>query len=274
MRLLTTSYRYGYSCDRRGSNAGVRSRFLPPIPGWEVKTCHYTHHTAHRFATDHPRGRIRQGPYPTISGIRPYPPVLDPSSTRPRPSLDPAPVSRGERPTRHRAQGLFTVSSPTSPWCPGMAGHSWGTSLQPPPQGSTKLHLKAPRRPDLLLPYKRAGQGSTRGDERTNKGNNEQTNDTRQDARQKPRSTSKGSPPTDQHLKQSLLYSHFSFETWAQFPLSQLVTPTQAFRCKEIQYSLLPAGRRAFFCPNQDKSPCILLASPSRLGTRSTHSLA
>jgi hypothetical protein len=79
---------------------------------------------------------------------------------------------------------------------------------------------------------------------------------------------------TDQHLKQSPVYSHFSFETWARFPLSQLVTPTQALRCKEIQYSSLPAGRRAFLCPNQDKSSCILLASPSRLGTRNTHSLA
>jgi hypothetical protein len=84
MRLPTTSYRHGYSRDRRESNIGVRSHFLPPIPGWEVKICHYTHHTAHCFATDHPRGRIRQGPYPTISGIRPYPLVLDPSSTQPR----------------------------------------------------------------------------------------------------------------------------------------------------------------------------------------------
>jgi hypothetical protein len=83
MRLPTTSYRHGYSSNRRGSSAGVKSHFLPPIPGWEVKTCHCTHHTAHYFATDNPRGRIRQGPYPTISGIRPYPPVLDPSSTRP-----------------------------------------------------------------------------------------------------------------------------------------------------------------------------------------------
>jgi hypothetical protein len=44
---------------------------------------------------------------------------------------------------------------------------------------------------------------------------------------------SKGTQPIDQHLKQSPLYSHSSFETWAQFPLSQLVTPTQALRCKE-----------------------------------------
>jgi hypothetical protein len=125
-----------------------------------VKTCHYTHPTAHCFTTDHPRGRIRQGPYPTISEIRPYPPSLDPASTRPR---RPPPVSKKERPTWHMTQGLFTVPSPTSPRCPGMTSHSWGTLLLPPPQGSTKLHLKTPRRPGLLLPYKRVGQGSTKG---------------------------------------------------------------------------------------------------------------
>jgi hypothetical protein len=109
--------------------------FLPSIPGWEVKTCHYTHHIVHYFATDHPRGRIRQEPYPTNPGTRPYP-------TRPRPSLDPPPVNKEEMPTWHRTRSLFTVLSSTSPWCPGMTGHSRGTSLQPPPQGSTKLHLE------------------------------------------------------------------------------------------------------------------------------------
>jgi hypothetical protein len=138
-----------------------------------------------------------------------------------------------------------------------MVGHSRGMSLQPPPQGSTKLHLKgSPRRPGLLLPYKRAGWGSTRGQGRRT------TND-------RQRNTSLHPTKEDQHLKQSSLYSHFFFETWTRFPLSQLVTLTQALRCKEIQYSPLSAGRRAFFCPNQDKLPCILLASPSRLGTRS-----
>jgi hypothetical protein len=106
-----------------------------------------------------------------------------------------------------------------------------------------------PLRPCLLLPYKRAGRGSTTDDGRRNTSH----------------------PPIieDQHLKQSPLYSQFFSETWARFPLSQLVTPTQALRCKEIQYSSLPAGRRAFFCLNQDKPPCTLLASPSRLGTHS-----
>jgi hypothetical protein len=41
------------------------------------------------------------------------------------------------------------------------------------------------------------------------------------------------------------LYSFF--ETWDWLPLSQLVTPTKALRCKEIQFSPFPAGRRAFF---------------------------
>jgi hypothetical protein len=84
MQPPTTSYHHGYNSYRHGSSTGVKSYFLLPIPGWEVKTCHCTHHAMHYFATDHPRGRIRQGPYPTISGIRPYPPVLDLASTQPR----------------------------------------------------------------------------------------------------------------------------------------------------------------------------------------------
>jgi hypothetical protein len=99
-RLPTTSYHHGYSSNRRGSSTGVKSYFLLPIPGWEVKTCHCTHHTAHYFSTDHPRGRIRQGPYPMISGIRPYPPALDLASTQPRPTIG----QQGER--AGVAQGL------------------------------------------------------------------------------------------------------------------------------------------------------------------------
>jgi hypothetical protein len=52
--------------------------------------------------------------------------------------------------------------------------------------------------------------------------------------------TTKNQSPShqrDQHLKQSPLYSHFFSETWDRFPLSQLVTPTQALRCKKKQYS-------------------------------------
>jgi hypothetical protein len=138
-----------------------------------------------------------------------------------------------------------------------MAGHSQGTSLQQPPQRSTKLHLKyTPGVPASSYPIKRQAGGSTKGD------NEQQTMKDQSPSHQR-----------DQHLKQSPLYSHFFSETWDRFPLSQLVTPTQALRCKEIQYSPLPTGHRAFFCPNQDKPPCTLLASPSRLGTRNIYSL-
>jgi hypothetical protein len=87
MQPPTTSYHHGYNSYRRGSSTGVKSYFLLPIPGWVVKTCHCTHHTVHYFATDHPRGRIRQGLYSTISGIWPYPRVLDLVSTQPRPII-------------------------------------------------------------------------------------------------------------------------------------------------------------------------------------------
>jgi hypothetical protein len=100
-------------------------------------------------------------------------------STRPRPSLDLSLVSKEERPTWHRARDLFTVSSSTSPWCPGMAGHSRSTSLQPPPQGSTKLHLKGtPGVPASSYPIKgQAGalQGGASRSEQRQKNNEPRT---------------------------------------------------------------------------------------------------
>jgi hypothetical protein len=108
MRLPVTSYRHGYSCDRRGNSTGVKSHFLLHIPGWEVKTCHYTHHTAHYFATDHPRGRIRQGPDPHDLGDSAL-------SARPRPSLDPASTyhrSAGRKGRRGTGLRVFSLSRP------------------------------------------------------------------------------------------------------------------------------------------------------------------
>jgi hypothetical protein len=111
MRLPTTSYHHGYSSNWHGSSTGVKSHFLLPILGWEVKSCHCTHHTVRYFTTDHPRGRIRQGSYPAILGTRPYPltvdpyrPVLDPSSTHRRSTR-----KKGRRDTR---LGVFSPSHP------------------------------------------------------------------------------------------------------------------------------------------------------------------
>jgi hypothetical protein len=111
-----------------------------------------------------------------------------------------------------------------------------------------------PRRPSLLLLYKRAGQGSTKKEE----GRSQEQ-------------ASKGRRTTNHRQRKTnlLLYSHFSFETWAWFPLSQLVTPTQALRCKEIQFSPSMLDVGPFFARTRIKPPCILLASPSRSGTRS-----
>jgi hypothetical protein len=161
MQPSTTSYHHGYNSYRRGSNSGVKSYFLLPIPGWEVKTCHCTHHTVHYFATDHPRGRIRQGPYSTISGIRPYPPVLDLATTRPRPTIG----QQGEKADVAHDSGSFhrlvlyvtMVSRDGRPF-PGHVATTTSTGID-------KTSQRHPRRPCLLLPYKRAGRGSTTSNE-------------------------------------------------------------------------------------------------------------
>jgi hypothetical protein len=251
MRLSTTSYRHGYSCDQRGSSTGVKSYFLLLIPGWEGKTCHYTHHIAHYFATYHPRGRIRQGPYPTILRIRPYPPC-------PRPGLDPASAyyrSAGRKGRRGTELGVFSPSHPlhhhgVQGWLAIPEARRY-THLHKDRQNPPERH---PQRPSLLLLYKRADQGSTKKEEGRSQAQ-----------------ASKGRRTTNyrQQKINLLLYFHFSFETWARFPLSQLVTPTQALRCKKIQFSpsLLDVGPS--LARTRIKPPCILLASPSRSGTHS-----
>jgi hypothetical protein len=144
------------------------------------------------FTIDHPRGRIRQGPFSAISGIRPYPSGLDPASTQPRRS---AQFNGKGRTVWHGASDHFAVLSPMMPWCPGLAGHSQSTSLRSAQQESTKHHLKAPCRLGLLSPYKRAGQGSTTG--RDNEG---QRGKTKKNKRQQ----------ADRYLKQSPLSSFSS----------------------------------------------------------------
>jgi hypothetical protein len=113
MRLPTTSYHHGYSSTRHGSSTDVKSHFLLPIPGWEVKTCYCTRHTMHYFTINHPRGRIRQGPYPAIPGTQPYPFTVDP----PRPVLDPASTHRRSTRKKGRRDAGLGVFSPSHPLC-------------------------------------------------------------------------------------------------------------------------------------------------------------
>jgi hypothetical protein len=164
-----------------------------------VKTYHCTHHTVHYFATDHPRGRIRQGPYSMILGIRPYPPVLDLALTQPRPIIG----QQGEKVDVAQDSGSFhrlvlyvtMVSRDGRPF-PEHIATATSTGID---KTSLQRH---PGVPASSYPIK--GQA----------GALQRTTNNRQ------RETSLHPTKEDQHLKQSPLYSHFSFETWAQFPLS------------------------------------------------------
>jgi hypothetical protein len=137
MQPPTTFYPHGYSGNQHGSSTSVKSHFLLPIPGWAVKTYHYTRHAEHYSATDHPRGRIRRVSYPEIPGTRPYPFTVDP----PRPGLDQPPVKQGSKACMSQDSESFHRLIIYVTMVSGMAGHSRGTSLQRPPQRSTKLHF-------------------------------------------------------------------------------------------------------------------------------------
>jgi hypothetical protein len=116
----------------------------------------------------------------------------------------------------HGALGHFAVSSPTTPWCPGMAGHVATVN-------STGIDKKAPRRLGLLSPYKRAGHGSTtgRGERRTTTDNEEkQEIDT-----------------SSNHPCPFFLSLRLGLDALSRM----LVTPTRAPRCKEIQTSPPPS---------------------------------
>jgi hypothetical protein len=132
-----------------------------------VKTYHCTYHTVHYFTTNHPRGRIRQGPYPMILGTRPYlltvdppQPVLDPTLTQPRPTAGQqgrkADVTQDPKSFHRLILYVTMVPRDGRPFL----GHVATTTSTGIDKTSPQRH---PRRPCLLLPYKWAGRGSTRG---------------------------------------------------------------------------------------------------------------
>jgi hypothetical protein len=120
--------------------------------------------------------------------------------------------------------GSFTVPSPTSPRHPRDGRHSHmhvarATSTAhtvPSPLRHRLRVLGTPRPP--LDPIKERAEGSP--DKRTT------------------RKTDVFSTSEINISSNTPFYS--SFETWDRFPLSQLITPTQALRCKEVQYSFPP----------------------------------
>jgi hypothetical protein len=156
MRLPATTYRHGHNQDRRGSNAGVSPHCFTAHPVMGGETCHYTHLIVHCLSLVTLEEGYDKAGIPQSRGFD----LIRPASTQPR---RPAQFNKEGRPAWHGAPGHFTVSSPASPRCPGIAGHSRGTSLQSLPQGSTKHHLKAPQCPGLLLPYKKGSPGPYKG---------------------------------------------------------------------------------------------------------------
>jgi hypothetical protein len=148
-------------------------------------------------------------------------------STRPRPGLEPASTyhrSAGRKDRRGTGLGSFhrlvlcvtMVSRDGQPF-PGHIATVTSTGID---KTSLQRH---PGIPASSYPIKGQAGALQRGTTNNRK-----------------RETSLHPTKEDQHLKQSPLYSHLSFKTWARFPLSQLITPTQALRCKEIQYSSSP----------------------------------
>jgi hypothetical protein len=144
-----------------------------------------------------------------------------------------------------------------------MAGHSHSTSLRSAQQELTKHHLKTPRRLGLLSPYKRAGQGST-----TREGGRTDGRTTKKYKRQQARRKIEIDISSNHHCP---LFS--LFETWARRPLSYACNPYTSTLVQGNTNFCPPVGRRVFFCPNQDKPPCVLLASPFRKETCSIYSL-
>jgi hypothetical protein len=187
-----------------------------------VKTCHCTCHTMHYSTTDHPRGRIRRVPYPAIPGTWPYPftvnpprPVIDPVSTNRRTKQEYKACMIQDPESFHRLILYVTMVSRDGRPFSGHVATAASTAFD------KTSPLRHPRRPCLLLPYKKAGRGLYEGGEQ--------------------RTTKSQSPSSHRRRSTSqaifFVLSLFLSETWDRLPLSQLVTPTQALRCKEIQYS-------------------------------------
>jgi hypothetical protein len=121
IRLPTTSYRHGYSCDRRGNNTYVSPHFFTVHPGMGGESLSlYTPYCTLFYHRPPSKTDTTRTVSPDLRDSA-LSTSLDPTLTRPR---RPPPVSKRERPTWHRTQGHFTASSPTSSRCPGMASHS------------------------------------------------------------------------------------------------------------------------------------------------------
>jgi hypothetical protein len=192
MQLPTTTYRHGCDQGRRGNNASVSPYCFTahPAMGGENRHCaHLTVHCTSPVTLEGGYDRIRT---PQSRGFGLIRSVL----TRPRPGLDAQYGSTGKEGRYGTALRVISASHP-------LRHHDvQGWSFIP--RARRYSHLNRGRQnitsrlPGLLLPYKRAGRGSTTRERRL------ETLDLSQvPAIQSPQRR-------DQHLKQSPLYFFFS----------------------------------------------------------------
>jgi hypothetical protein len=258
MRLPATTYRHGHNQDRRGNNTGVSPNCFTAHPVMGGESHHCTHLTVHypspvTLEGGYDKARIPQS---RDSALSLWPrPGLDPAST-------PSTVPQGKKDGMARRSGSFhrlilyiTVPRDGRPL--------QGTSLQSPQQGSIKHHLKAPSVLASPRPIKRAGRGFTT--DRRQRATNHTPVKSQVPIHSK-------SFSIEINISSNRLCTFFPLETWALGPLSQACNPYASTSVQGNTKLSPSAGRRAFFCPNQDKPSCVLLASPSRIGTRSTYS--
>jgi hypothetical protein len=218
---------------RRGSGIRVQSYFLLPIPGWATKSSHYSHHDYHCS---------------TVTSWDFWGSALSisrrPSSATSRPGLYRHQSSKettthtsttGNRtssavPRMYRRPVINITTIPLG-WaaCTGARRHS--------NTDNTRFAF-SPKAPLRVCCHPYPPLESIKGEGKELSGHK-----TTEDEK------TRHLPTSEINISSNTpLYSFF--ETWDRLPLLRLVTPTQALRCKEIQHSSFPAGRRTFFHPN------------------------
>jgi hypothetical protein len=261
MRLSVSTNRHGRNRDRHGSNAGVSPQCFTAHPVIGDETCHYTHLTVHYLSSVTLEVGYDKARTPQSRGFG----LIHLVSTQPRPNLD-AQRSSTEKGGRHGT--ALRVISPSHP----LRHHDvWGWPAIP--RARRHSHSYRDRQnvtsglPGVLASsYPIKGQAGA-----LQRGRRQKITDHTRVQNQVPSTLRL---PTQRSTSQAIIFVLFFslFETWAHRPFSQACNPYTSTSVQGNTKLSPPAARRAFFSPNQDKPPCVLLVSPSRTGTRSTHS--
>jgi hypothetical protein len=196
MRVPAITYRHGYNHDRRGSNTGVSPHCFTAHPVIGSETRHYTHLTLHCLSSVTLEGGYDKARIPRSRGFG----LIRPALTRPRPSLDDQRSSTGKKGQRGT---VFRVISPSH-----LRRHH-GVQGWPAIPATRRYSHPYKDRQNITsrLPGVLASSYPIKGQARTLQTKNGRTD--KPQARSQALA-SKSSQSTDQHLKQSPLYSFFS----------------------------------------------------------------